>query len=255
MQRAFTLVELAIVLIIMGFIVSGIFAGQELIKQAQLRKHVSSINEVNLAWLTFQSKYNGLPGDIKNPTRFLPACYPLGTGCDGCPGDIQGDGDGVISGITTDGSSAEAHCVWFHMLHSGLYPHIKPMSASAIYPSVPPVDVNFTNEGYYYVYWPVDSSLFMIVLSEIASQYNRKRNAWGVGLTLLPEQAYSIDVKLDDGNPWSGIVKGSTKNSSACISNVNVDQSICDGVFCPTALSQYIFTSNTNDCGIMLPLD
>jgi prepilin-type N-terminal cleavage/methylation domain-containing protein len=43
-NKGFTLVELAIVLVIIGFLVSGIIAGQELINQAKINKAISKLN-------------------------------------------------------------------------------------------------------------------------------------------------------------------------------------------------------------------
>ena len=61
----FTLVELAIVLVIIGLIVGGVLTGSDLIKAATIRSTVSDFEKYNAGATTFQSKYNGLPGDLK----------------------------------------------------------------------------------------------------------------------------------------------------------------------------------------------
>ena len=63
-QAGFTLVELAIVLVIIGLIVGGVLVGQDLIKAATVRSTVTDIEKYNGAVTTFRSKYNGLPGDL-----------------------------------------------------------------------------------------------------------------------------------------------------------------------------------------------
>ena len=53
-RSAFTLVELAIVLVIIGLIVGGVLVGQDLIKAAQIRSVVTDIERYNAAATTFR---------------------------------------------------------------------------------------------------------------------------------------------------------------------------------------------------------
>jgi len=64
LKSGFTLVELAIVIVVIGLLVGGVLVGQELIKQAQIRNVISQIREYNTAANTFRAKYNSLPGDF-----------------------------------------------------------------------------------------------------------------------------------------------------------------------------------------------
>jgi prepilin-type N-terminal cleavage/methylation domain-containing protein len=81
--QAFTLIELSIALVIIGLIVGGVMVGQDLIQSAQIRRTASRIEAINTAVNTFKLKYNGLPGDLANATRFFP-------------GVTSGDGNGRI---------------------------------------------------------------------------------------------------------------------------------------------------------------
>lgn len=69
-NKGFTLVELAIVIVIIGLLVGGVLQGQELITQSKIRSQVKQIEEFNAATAIFRSKYDGLPGDLINPSRF-----------------------------------------------------------------------------------------------------------------------------------------------------------------------------------------
>ena len=57
----FTLIELSIVLVIIGFVVGGVLVGQELIETAKLRAVVSQIDQIRVGANTFRTKYNALP--------------------------------------------------------------------------------------------------------------------------------------------------------------------------------------------------
>lgn len=65
-EKGFTLVELAIVLVIIGLIVGGVLVGQDLIKAAEIRAQITQIEQFNAAVNTFRVRFNGVPGDIRN---------------------------------------------------------------------------------------------------------------------------------------------------------------------------------------------
>jgi prepilin-type N-terminal cleavage/methylation domain-containing protein len=88
-QAGFTLVEIAIVLVIIGLLLGGILKGQEMITQAKIKNVVNDFNGITAAVNSYQDRYKALPGDDLNaPTRW---------GANG----IAGNGDGQI-GATTD---------------------------------------------------------------------------------------------------------------------------------------------------------
>jgi prepilin-type N-terminal cleavage/methylation domain-containing protein len=62
-QSGFTLVEIAIVLIIIGLLIGGIIKGQAMIKNAKVKRLVGDIDGMRAAVLTYQDKFGMLPGD------------------------------------------------------------------------------------------------------------------------------------------------------------------------------------------------
>lgn len=94
-EAGFTLVELAIVLVIIGLIIGGVLVGQDLIRAAELRNVSSDIEKYNAAANTFRNKYNGLPGDLLS-NRATNFGMSTGTARDGTAG--MGDGNGVVEG-------------------------------------------------------------------------------------------------------------------------------------------------------------
>jgi prepilin-type N-terminal cleavage/methylation domain-containing protein len=129
----FTLIELSVVLVIIGLIVGGVLVGQDLIKQAELRKLISDVEHFKTAAYTFRAKYDCLPGDCANATQFFGVSSKgcsFGTGnsgyvtAPGGTGTCNGDGDGMVtyrnSGSNT--SAFEKVLFWQHLALEGLIP-------------------------------------------------------------------------------------------------------------------------------------
>ncbi len=88
-ERGFTLVEIAIVLVIIGLLIGGILKGREMIKNAKIKRIVKTADELRSTIMSFYDRYGVYPGDENK--RDIP------------PGDSHnGNGDGKIN--TTDES-------------------------------------------------------------------------------------------------------------------------------------------------------
>jgi prepilin-type N-terminal cleavage/methylation domain-containing protein len=85
----FTLVELSIVLVVIGLLVGGVLIGANLLNSATIRGTISGLEDIKTATTTFESMYQGLPGDLTNADQIWPNCATPATNC-------NGDGDGRI---------------------------------------------------------------------------------------------------------------------------------------------------------------
>ena len=84
--RAFSLIEVSIVLIIIGLITTAVFKGQDLIESARAQVTLEELQRFKLAVLSYRDQYGQWPGnDTKAPLRF-------GTSV------TRGDGHGLIHG-------------------------------------------------------------------------------------------------------------------------------------------------------------
>lgn len=109
-QAGFTLVEIAIVLVIIGLLLGGVLKGQEMIENAKIKNLANDMKGVSAAYYAYQDRYKAVPGDdIAAASRFV--------------GGVNGGGDGVIAGLyaaqTALGAAAESNNFWQHTRLAG----------------------------------------------------------------------------------------------------------------------------------------
>ena len=63
----FTLVEIAIVMVIIGLLIGGVLKGQAMIREAKIKRMVKMADEIRTAVNTFYDKYRMYPGDENSP--------------------------------------------------------------------------------------------------------------------------------------------------------------------------------------------
>jgi prepilin-type N-terminal cleavage/methylation domain-containing protein len=113
-QKGFTLVEIAIVLVIIGLLLGGILKGQEMITQAKIKNIISDFSGISAAFHGYQDRYRALPGDdLGAAARWATA-----------PAATSGNGNGVVAGTYNNGGAAcaanvEACSWWDHLRRSG----------------------------------------------------------------------------------------------------------------------------------------
>ena len=110
-QSGFTLVEIAIVLVIIGLLMGGILKGQELINSAKVKNLAQDFRTVPLYIYGYQDKFRTLPGDDLRATTHV--CAAGNTSC-----TTLGDGDGRIDGTwdaATGTPQPESVLFWQHV--------------------------------------------------------------------------------------------------------------------------------------------
>jgi prepilin-type N-terminal cleavage/methylation domain-containing protein len=110
-QGGFTLIEIAIVLVIIGLLLGGVLKGQELINTARVRALNNNVDGITAAWFGFQDRYRAFPGDYGQAIVNLPDIPAV---------NIQdGDGNGLVGLTGTVDSPAERANVWLHLQAAG----------------------------------------------------------------------------------------------------------------------------------------
>lgn len=92
-SKGFTLIELAVVIVIIGFIVAGVAAGSALIEQSRIRGVISEYQEYKLSYDSFKARYSAIPGDFNRAESYWPNGA---TGCVAAGGSCNGNGNGIV---------------------------------------------------------------------------------------------------------------------------------------------------------------
>lgn len=79
-QHGFTLVEIAIVLVIIGLLLGGVLKGQGLIDSAKVKNIIQQSNSLTAAVNAYQDKFRALPGDDVMATTHVPGASSNGNG-------------------------------------------------------------------------------------------------------------------------------------------------------------------------------
>lgn len=183
-QRGFTLVEIAIVLVIIGLLLGGILKGQELITSARVRNIADQNSGVQAAYYGFIDRYRQVPGDW-NATNAAQAIPTVTTG-----GDDSGRLDGTNAWV-------EALALWEHLSKAGFiqgsYPggSAQPTSASNSAPR------NAFN-GYLFLFRTAD-------YDDPGTPVERLNLVLGEGIPV--NVLRELDLKVDDGLPESGVIR------------------------------------------------
>jgi prepilin-type N-terminal cleavage/methylation domain-containing protein len=187
-EAGFTLVEIAIVLVIIGLLLGGILKGQEMITQAKIKNIINDFNGVTVAVTSYQDRYRAIPGDDQNATTRWTTQNPA-----------SGNGNGIIAGLYNandtsnagaPGAAFESNLFWQHLRIAGFVPGLTTGTGSG----TPPPNA---------------------AGGIIGVESGGGLNPGGLGFTStiicfsnLPDKiAIAVDGQMDDSKPGSGQVR------------------------------------------------
>jgi prepilin-type N-terminal cleavage/methylation domain-containing protein len=200
-QSGFTLIELAIVLVIIGLLLGGVLKGQELINSAKVKNLAADFKNVPVYIYGYQDKYKAMPGDDKAATTHLGA-----TATDAGTSGANGVIDGVWDSNT---SSDESILFWQHVRMAGLAP------GSATIPT----GSDMTG------FVPTNSNGGRIGVSSKAPINSMPGTYFMCSSGIDAKFALQIDTTIDDGNTTTGSIRA-TKTTAAPTTTAPAAESI-----------------------------
>jgi prepilin-type N-terminal cleavage/methylation domain-containing protein len=113
-QKGFTLVEIAIVLVIIGLLLGGILKGQEMITQAKIKNVVADFSGISAAYHGYVDRYRFIPGDDPCAGTPKPACPATAARWSTASG--SGDGNGQVAGKYNSTTVTDESRLWWEHL-------------------------------------------------------------------------------------------------------------------------------------------
>lgn len=207
-RRGFTLVEMALVLIIVGLVLGGVVIGRDMIKAAMIRKQITQFEQFSVAATTFRVKYSAFPGDIA-ASKATAFGFVSRAGTNG-----HGDDDSVIEGCGTYWEvGCEAAMFWRDLSEAHL---IKEAFSTAT--DTDPTIADDDDAALYYPKAILGSNKFILlgldpsniswfVLAD-SLNFDPGTPFYFVQVSTPVMDTYIMDTKMDDGAPYTGRVKG-----------------------------------------------
>ncbi len=213
-QRGFTLVEIAIVLVIIGLLLGGILKGQEMITQARIKNVINDFNGLSAALYSYQDRYRALPGDDLNAaTRWATQAAVSGDG----NGQFSGTYNNVLAGAPA--AANETNLFWWHLRLAGFVPGPTAAGAAA------GQQANNAVGGIVGVATGTAATPALGFLTNVMCTSN------------LPDKiAIAVDTQMDDGTNSSGQIRGLKQAGP----NDNVRALAVDDAYVENGTNQYL---------------
>jgi prepilin-type N-terminal cleavage/methylation domain-containing protein len=186
-SRGFTLVELAIVLVIISLLMGGILKGQELINSAKVKNLANDFRAVSAAYYGYLDRFRAVPGDDALAVKHVGA-------------SDKGNGNGRIEGAWNSSTATdESYLFWEHVRRAGL------LSGS-------------TAIGTPASFSPVNSEGGRIGITGDATTATNKpivdadytATFWVCSANINGRLVKQLDSMLDDGEPSTGTLRATT---------------------------------------------
>lgn len=204
-EKGFTLVEIAIVILIIAVLSVGVLKGRELIENSRIAASVSQIQDIDSALTEFWNKYQAIPGDMVDPGAKIANCTGV------CAQAGNGNNELTRRPFSFDVLTSENSAFWAQLAAAGLLSGVNPNPSGLIIgesnPKVPVAESAYrvgshrNNEVLSGATRAAiaPAGLYLCTSFDLTIACNN-----GASYSLTPNQVMRIDTKLDDGLPNTG---------------------------------------------------
>jgi prepilin-type N-terminal cleavage/methylation domain-containing protein len=186
-QSGFTLVEIAIVLVIIGLLLGGVLKGQELINSAKVKNFVNDFKTVPLFIYGYQDKFRALPGDDGKVSEHLGGAATSAGVTLLAPTASPGDGR-IDGGYNSTSPGDETVAFWQHIRLANL-------ASGATGFATPASDM------------PTNADGGKVGVQSIAPIGGMTGSYFVCSDGIQGKFAKQIDITMDDGNTAGGSVR------------------------------------------------
>ncbi len=236
-QRGFTLVELAIVLMIVGLLIGGVLRGQEMMKVAKASATIKQINSYVGAIAAFRDRYNAWPGDMNNARVQVPNCN-TDTSCE------NGNGNNIVGALTLfwaggqSGIASENTQFWKHLSMAKFVSGVNIGASAPMWGESHPIS---PLAGGYTIITTQDGGEGSFASGTMVLRLHGALNANAANIeeepSASPFEARYIDTKMDDGLPATGNVRAKANGNGAAVANCEVQYDSSETKFCVMAFA------------------
>ena len=215
MQSGFTLVEIAIVLVIIGLLLGGVLKGQELVNNAKVKNLANDFRGISSFVYAYQDRFRALPGDD------AAANTHLNGGTVAAPAVAANLGNARINGNWNSAAAAdESYLFWQHVRLAGLATGTTNTAAADYRPRNSEGGlIGVTSDAVLTAPGTPYPASFYICSQGIQGRFARQ-----------------IDVMIDDGNTQTGTVRAITDSSA----------NVADATAVAAAMDAQLFTVCTS---------
>lgn len=202
-RAAFSMFELAIVIVIVGLLMGGVLVGQSMMRGSQVRRVLTDATSYAGAMHQFRMKYGDFPGDFPTAASIWATT-------------IGGDGDGIIEPALAANATGENYRFWQQLSLAGMIggtytglagPNNRDQAVGGTNTPIGPMELTTFWANSWLYRDAADGNFFEGDYNNIIVFGGQANATWPTNRVLSGPEALNMDQKSDDSYPATGTIR------------------------------------------------